>query len=119
MKSELGLRFLRFLENEKNLGDMRMDLAGIGKVAKKKSNFSHATIHFLKSPEIDFYHFLTIPSHKINCRKILLKKAENCNLSQDLNSRSLHLVQSQSMGRQFLLIFGKMFLQKVWWARRR
>ena len=32
MKSGLGLRFFRFLENEKNLGDMRMDLAGTWKV---------------------------------------------------------------------------------------
>ena len=70
MKSELGLRFLRFLENEKNLGDMRMDLPGIGKLAKKKSNFSYAQIDSLKSSEIDFYHFLTIPTHIIASHKI-------------------------------------------------
>ena len=32
LRSELGLTFFRFLENEKNLGDMRMDLVGIWKV---------------------------------------------------------------------------------------
>ena len=32
LKSELGLRFFRFFENKKNLGNMRMDLAGTWKM---------------------------------------------------------------------------------------
>ena len=39
LKSELGLRFFRFLENEKNLGDMRMDLVGICKMSGKNPFF--------------------------------------------------------------------------------
>ena len=73
LKSELVLRFFRFFENEKNLGDMRMDLVGICKMSGKKPIFFRAKIDLLKSPEINFYHFLTTLSRLITSHQIWRK----------------------------------------------
>ena len=74
MKSELGLRFFRFLENIKNLSDMSMDLAGIWKMSRKRSIFFPATIDFLKLSKIIFYRFWANASPKKNCMTFSAQK---------------------------------------------
>ena len=46
-----------FSRMKKNLGDMRMDLAGIWKMSRKNLIFFRAQIHFLKLPKLIFYRF--------------------------------------------------------------
>ena len=78
LKSELGLRFFRFLENEKNLGDMRMDLAGTWKMSRKKLIFFSVRKHFLNFPKLIFYRFPTNLSHS-NLRPIrVLVFSDSC-----------------------------------------
>ena len=73
LRSELGLRFLRFLGMKNFLGAMRLDLAGTWKMSEKKSIFFHAKINFLKFPKIVFWHFLTILTPIVTSHQIWQK----------------------------------------------
>ena len=65
--------FSHFSRMKKNLGDMRMDLVGICKMSGKNQFFFRAKIDIVKSPEINFYHFLTTLSRLISCHQIWRK----------------------------------------------
>ena len=55
LRSELGLRFLRFPGMKNFLGAMRLDLAGTWKMSEKSQFVFHAKINLLKCAEIIFY----------------------------------------------------------------
>ena len=57
LKSERWFWFFIFFKMKKNLGDMRMDLAGTSKMSRKNLFFFRAQIHFLKLPKLIFYRF--------------------------------------------------------------